>query len=131
MVKKKFTYVGNDLEELKKMPFDELLEILPARPRRTLKRGMTQRQKKLIEKIKRVKSGDNIRIKTHARDMTILPEMVGLTIEVHNGHEFKKVKIQPEMIGHYLGEFAPTRKRVRHGSPGMGATRSSLYIPLK
>ncbi len=131
MVKKKFTYVGYDLNELKNMPYDRLYEILPARARRTLKRGMTQRQKKLIEKIKRVKSGENIRIKTHARDMIILPEMVGLVIEVHNGREFVRVKIQPEMIGHYLGEFALTRKKVTHGSPGMGATRSSLYIPLK
>lgn len=131
MVKKKFSYVGHDLEELKKMPYDDLLEILPARARRTLKRGMTQRQKKLIEKIKGVVIGDNVKIKTHARDMTVLPEMVDLTIEVHNGREFIRVKIQPEMIGHYLGEFAPTRKKVSHGSPGMGATRSSLYIPLK
>ncbi|MEM3151636.1 MAG: ribosomal protein S19 family protein, partial [Candidatus Bathyarchaeia archaeon] len=70
-------------------------------------------------------------IKTHCRDMIILPEMVGLTILVHNGKEFVPVEIKPEMIGHYLGEFAITNKRVVHGAPGIGASRSSMYVPLK
>ncbi len=126
-----FNFRGHTLEELMKMPLDEFVNLLPARQRRTLKRGLTPIQKKLMEKIKKVKKGANIRIKTHCRDMIILPEMVGLTIFVHNGKEFQKVEIKPEMIGHYLGEFALTRKRVKHGSPGMGATRSSLYVPLK
>lgn len=128
---KKFTYRGYDLKELQKMPIDRLTELLPARLRRTMKRGFSQRQKKLLMKIKRAKEGERIRLKTHCRDMVVLPEMVGLTIEVYNGKEFIRVEIKPEMIGHYLSEFAPTRKRVRHGTPGMGATRSSLYIPLK
>lgn len=128
---KKFTYQGFELEELQKMPRDELIELLPARPRRSLKRGLSQRQKKLMQKIKRVREGEQIRLKTHCRDMVITPELVGLTIEVYNGKEFVKVGILPEMIGHYLSEFALTRRRVNHGSPGMGATRSSLYIPLK
>lgn len=128
---RKFTYRGYTLEELQKMPRDKFMELLPARQRRTLRRGFTQRQKKLLMKIKKVRKGKNVRLKTHCRDMVVLPEMVGLTIEVHNGKEFTKVDIKPEMIGHYLSEFAPTRKRVRHGAPGMGATRSSLYIPLK
>jgi small subunit ribosomal protein S19 len=57
--------------------------------------------------------------------------MVGLTIHVHNGKEFAQVSIKPEMIGHYLGEYAITNKRVQHGAPGVGASRSSLYVPLK
>ncbi|RLF88358.1 30S ribosomal protein S19, partial [Thermococci archaeon] len=61
----------------------------------------------------------------------ILPEMVGMTIYVHNGKEFVPVEIKPEMIGHYLGEFAPTRKRVQHGAPGIGATRSSMFVAVK
>lgn len=128
---KKFTYRGYTLEELQKMPRDQFIELLPARQRRTLKRGFTQRQKKLLMKIKKVKKGEKVRLKTHCRDMVVLPEMVGITIEIHNGKEFTRVEIKPEMIGHYLSEFAPTRRRVRHGAPGMGATRSSLYIPLK
>jgi small subunit ribosomal protein S19 len=128
---KKFTYRGYELEELKKMPREEFINLLPSRKRRSLRRGMSPEKKKLMEKIKKVLSGKKIRIKTHCRDMPILPEMVGLTIEVHNGKEFHKVTIKPEMIGHYLGEFALTRKKVSHGAPGMGATKSSLYVPLK
>jgi len=78
-----------------------------------------------------MRKGQTITIKTHARDMVVLPEMVGLTIHVHNGKEFVPVKIEPEMIGHYLGEFAITNKPVKHGTPGIGASRSSMYVPLK
>jgi small subunit ribosomal protein S19 len=131
MVKKIFKYRGHTLEELQDMPMDTFAELLPARQRRSLQRDMPTPHKKLIQKIKKLKGGANIKIKTHCRDMFILPEMVGIIIEVYNGKEFLKVDIKPELIGHYLGEFVLTRKRVTHGSPGMGATRSSLYIPLK
>ncbi|MEM4893649.1 MAG: ribosomal protein S19 family protein, partial [Desulfurococcaceae archaeon] len=73
----------------------------------------------------------NVVVKTHVRDMVVLPEMVGLTIAVHNGKEFVPVKIVPEMIGHYLGEFAITTKKVQHGEPGLKATRSSKYVAVK
>ena len=63
--------------------------------------------------------------------MIVFPEMVGLKIGVYNGKSFLIVDITPEMIGHYLGEFSLTRKRIQHGSPGIGATRSSKYVPLK
>ena len=131
MVKKIFKYRGHTLEEVQNMPLDEFAKLLPARQRRTMQRQMPTQHKKLLQKIKKLKTGANIRIKTHCRDMFVLPEMVGITIEVHSGKEFQRVDITPEMMGHYLGEFALTRKRVTHGSPGMGATRSSLYIPLK
>ncbi len=128
---KKFTYRGYKLEELQQMPMDELVGVLPARQRRSLQRGMTPSQKKLMEKIKKANKGIAVNLRTHCRNMVVLPEMVGLTLEVYNGKEFKKVMIQPEMIGHYLGEFSLTRQKVTHGAPGMGATRSSLYVPLK
>jgi small subunit ribosomal protein S19 len=63
--------------------------------------------------------------------MIILPDMVGLTIFVYNGKEYSSVTIKREMIGHYLGEYAITNKRVQHGAPGVGSSRSSLYVPLK
>ncbi|MDH5788198.1 MAG: ribosomal protein S19 family protein, partial [Candidatus Bathyarchaeota archaeon] len=69
--------------------------------------------------------------KTHVRDMIILPEMVGTTLFVHNGKDFVQVEIKPEMIGHCLGEFAITNRPVKHGTPGIGASRSSMYVPLK
>ena len=128
---KKFVYQGFELNELQKMPIEEFLDLLPARHRRTLSRGLSHTQKKLLSKIKRVRNGEKIRLKTHSRDMVVTPDFVGISIEVYNGKEFVKVDILPEMIGHYLSEFTLTRTRVRHGSPGMGATRSSLYIPLK
>ena len=125
----KFMYRGKTLEELLQMNINEFAELLPARERRSLKRGLTERQKKLLEKIRKYKGKKLIR--THDRDMIILPEMVGAKIGVHNGKEFVVIEIKPEMIGHRLGEFAPTRKRVQHSAPGFGATRSSKFVPIK
>ena len=120
------------MEELQQMSLSELAEILNARARRTLKRGLSPENKKLLEKIRKYKKlGINKVIRTHRRDMLILPEMVGMKIAVHNGKEFVEVTITPEMIGHYLGEFAMTNKIVKHSSPGKGATRSSKFLPLK
>jgi len=126
--KREFTYRGHTLEELKDMSLDELKQVLPARARRTLRRGLNEEEKRLLEKIEK-KDKDVYR--THRREMIILPEFVGKTIAIHDGEKFKSVKIEPEMIGHYLGEFALTRKQVEHSGPGIGATRSSKYIPLK
>ena len=131
----KFHYRGHTLEELKRMSMDMFIQLLPARARRSLKRGLPPRQKKLLERLRRAyrakKRGKDLITRTHVRDMLIFPEMVGLKIGVYNGHSYDVVEIKPDMIGHYLGEFALTRKRVTHGSPGIGATRSSKYVPLK
>lgn len=127
--KKEFSYRGLSLEELKKLSMEELLPLLPSRMRRTLKRGLTVKQDKLLKDIEKANPGDIIR--THCRDMVILPSFVGHKIHVHNGNEFQIVEIQPNMIGHYLGELALTRKPVKHTGPGVGATRSSKYMPLK
>lgn len=129
---RKFTYRGKTLEELQAMKTEDFIKLLPSRQRRSITRGFDPRRKKLYLKIKKIKeSGGNLKLRTHARDVIILPEMVDLTIEVYNGKEWQRVSIKPEMIGHYLGEFVLTRRKVSHGMPGMGATRSSLYIPLK
>ena len=132
---KEFMYRGHDLSSLQGMSMDEFIELLPSRQRRSLLRGLTPEQRTLLEKIRKAQEaaekGEDATIKTHARDMIILPEMVEMTISVHNGKEFIPVNIKPEMIGHYLGEFAVTNKPVRHGTPGIGASRSSMYVPLK
>lgn len=130
---REFTYRGYTISELQRMPLDEFIKLLPSRERRTLKRGhILVKHKVLLEKIRKAKEGRYKKpIRTHARDMIILPEMVGLTIYVYNGKEFIPVEIDPEKVGHRLGEFAPTCKRVIHGSPGLKATRSSMYVPLK
>ena len=133
--KLQFQYRGNTLDELKKMNMDQFIQLLPARARRSLRRGLPPRQKKLLERLRRAyrakKRGKDLITRTHVRDMIIFPEMVGLKIGVYNGKEFEIVDILPDMIGHYLGEFSLTRRRVQHGSPGIGATRSSKYVPLK
>ncbi|MCX8204067.1 MAG: 30S ribosomal protein S19 [Candidatus Nezhaarchaeota archaeon] len=127
-----YTYRGKTLEELLKMPMDDFIKLLPARQRRSLLRGLTEEERKLLGKIREAKQkGLNKPIETHARDMVILPEMVGMTIHVHNGKEFVPVEITEEMIGHRLGEFALTCKKVEHGAPGLRATRGSMYVPLK
>jgi small subunit ribosomal protein S19 len=125
--KEEFTYHGYKIEELQQMSLNELLPIMPARARRKYNRGLSPGQEKLISDMREGKE----RVRTHLRDMVIMPEMIGKTIEVHNGKEFTKVELQPEAVFHYLGEFALTRRRVTHGSAGIGATRSSKYVPLK
>ncbi|GAH17207.1 unnamed protein product [marine sediment metagenome] len=131
----KFHYRGHTLEELKKMNMDEFIQLLPARARRSLRRGLPPRQKKLLERLRRAyrakRRGKDILTRTHVRDMLIFPEMVGLKIGVYNGKTYVIVDVKPEMIAHYLGEFSLTRRHVQHGSPGIGATRSSKYVPLK
>jgi len=128
-------YRGHKLEDLAKMSMDELIELLPTRRRRTLKRGLPSRQKKLLTKMrearKALRKGKEVVVKTHCRDMVILPEMVDLTVAVHNGKEFQRFKVIPQMIGHVLGEFSVTTRQVKHGNPGIGATKSSAYVPLK
>lgn len=138
MARKIFKYQGLTLEELQDLSLDELVEILPARQRRSLKRGFLPRQQTVLDKFRKLKKQDENKkggkplvIKTHCRDMIVLPEMVGTTFGIYNGHEFTEVTFTPEMIGCYFGEFAPTRQKVTHGDPGMGATRSSMFVPLK
>jgi small subunit ribosomal protein S19 len=132
---KEFMYRGHTLESLVSMSMDEFINLLPSRQRRSLQRGLTPEQRILLEKMREaheaVKKGKEPILKTHVRDLIILPEMVGLKVMVHNGKEFVPLEIKPDMIGHLLGEFAITNKPVRHGTPGIGASRSSMYVPLK
>ncbi|MCL5788503.1 MAG: 30S ribosomal protein S19 [Candidatus Marsarchaeota archaeon] len=129
----KFTYRGKRLEEIEAMSMDELIKILPARARRSLRRGIKPEQTPLIEKIRKAKKvgASSVKLKTHCRDLVILPEMIGLTINIHSGKEYVPIEVKPEMLGHFLGEYAVTNKKVVHGEPGLRATRSSMYVPLK
>ena len=128
-----FTYRGHTLDELQDMELDEVAELLPARQRRTITRGLTAQHEKLLENVRDADPEEtaNNPIRTHLRDMVILPSFVDKTFAVYNGQEFERVRIQPEMIGHYLGEFQLTRTSVEHGQAGIGATRSSKFVPLK
>jgi len=129
---REFKYYGISLEELQNLQLEKLFQVFPARQRRSLTRGITDGKRKLIEEIKLLKTGKlKTSIKTHIRDLIILPYMTGITINVFSGKSFVPVNIIPEMIGHYIGEYVITNKRVQHGAPGVGASRSSLYVPLK
>ena len=127
MAKKEFTYKGKSIEELKRMSLNELSQLLTSRQRRSLKRGFTEQQKILLKKLRSNKKN----IETHCRDIIIVPEMTGTIIKVYSGKEFVSVSIEPDMVGHRLGEFVLTRKKVQHSAPGIGATRSSASLSVK
>eukprot|EP01026_Neomeris_dumetosa_P045666 TRINITY_DN38696_c0_g2_i4.p1 TRINITY_DN38696_c0_g2~~TRINITY_DN38696_c0_g2_i4.p1 ORF type:complete len:185 (+),score=8.80 TRINITY_DN38696_c0_g2_i4:56-556(+) len=134
---KKFSYRGVDLDQLLDMPLDDLLDLFRARVRRKfLRRSNKRKHNTLITKIRKAKKdappGEKPEpVKTHLRDMIILPEMIGSQVGVYNGKVFNLVEIKPEMIGHYFGEFSITYKPTMHGRPGIGASTSSRFIPLK
>lgn len=127
--KKEFLYRGFTMEQLLSKPFDEILALLPSRARRTYLRGLNYEQQLLFDNLRAAQPGEVVR--THRRDVPIIPEFVGKTVSIYNGKEFKEFEIKPEMIGCYLGEFILTRKAPQHSGPGVGATRSSKFMPLK
>ncbi|MBW2993411.1 30S ribosomal protein S19 [Candidatus Woesearchaeota archaeon] len=127
MAKKEFTFHGKNVEELKKLSLKEFMKLIPARERRSLRRGFTEQQERLIKKIRNKEKN----IKTHCRDLVIMPEMLDMTILVHTGKKFVALRIEPDMLGHRLGEFALTRSSISHSAPGIGATRSSANLSVK
>ncbi|CAH8270575.1 unnamed protein product [Arabidopsis lyrata] len=133
---KKFSFKGVDLDALLDMPTDDLVKLFPARIRRRMSRGLTRKPMALIKKLRKAKleapAGEKPEVvRTHLRNMVIMPEMIGSIIGVYNGKTFNQIEIKPEMIGHYLAEFSISYKPVKHGRPGQGATHSSRFIPLK
>ena len=133
---RKFSYRGVDLDQLLDMERPALAKLLCARPRRRLARGLKRKHLALLGRLQKAKKEATVlekpaTIKTHLRDMIVLPEMVGSVVGIYNGKVFNQVEIKPEMIGQYLGEFSITYKPVKHGRPGIGATHSSRFIPLK
>jgi len=133
---KKFSYRGNDLKKLIEMGMDEMSQQLRSRQRRKLRRKMAPKYSRFIKKLLAAKqhtgAGEKpAAVKTHLRDCIVLPSMVQSVINVHKGNGYSNIEVKPEMIGYYLGEFAVTYKRVSHGKPGVGATHSSKFVPIK
>lgn len=126
---KQFLFYGKTLEELRQIPIQDFAKLLRSRQKRSVLRRREEIQKFLHKVDAKVKN--NKKIKTHKRSMIVTPKLVGLTIEVHSGKEFVPVRINEKMLGHYLGEFVLTRKRIAHSSPGVGATRSSASVKSK
>eukprot|EP01113_Clastostelium_recurvatum_P032986 TRINITY_DN430_c0_g1_i1.p1 TRINITY_DN430_c0_g1~~TRINITY_DN430_c0_g1_i1.p1 ORF type:complete len:156 (-),score=35.62 TRINITY_DN430_c0_g1_i1:117-584(-) len=134
---RKFTYRGVELENLLDLNNEQFAQLVGARARRKLtKRGIKRKSTSLLKRLRKAKreappNEKPVAIKTHLRDMIVLPEMIGSVVAVYNGKLFNAVEIKPEMVGFYLGEFSITYKPVKHGRPGIGATHSSRFIPLK
>ncbi|KAI9490239.1 ribosomal protein S19-domain-containing protein [Zychaea mexicana] len=133
---RKFTYRGVDLDQLLDLSSEQFMELVHARARRRFQRGLKRKPMGLIKKLRKAKkeaAADEkpATVKTHLRDMIIVPEMIGSVVGIYNGKVFNQVEIRAEMVGHYLGEFSISYKPVRHGRPGIGATHSSRFVPLK
>lgn len=126
---KEALYRGKTVEELSKMDAREFSKFLPSRRRRSVLRQFDKIEKFLQRARKKLEMKK--KIKTHYRNLIIVPQMVGWTINVYNGKEFIPCLITSEMLGHCLGEFAYTRKKVEHSAPGIGATRSSAALSVK
>lgn len=126
---RKFSYKGKSIEELKQMTLEEFTKFIPAHARRTLER-MGLQVRKFLEKFRKAKA-KNKPMKTHFRQMVIIPEMVGFHVLVHNGNSYKDVLVSQEMMGKKLGELSITTKLVKHSGPGIGATRGSKSVELK
>ena len=126
-----FTFRGKTVEELQKLSVGDFAKLVTSRQRRAIRRmGLSYRL--LLKKIEKAKvQGAGKTIKTHARQAVVLPAWVGMKFAVHNGKEFKEMLITPEMLGHRLGEFAYTTKRVLHSAPGIRATKGSKFLAVK
>ncbi len=130
MAVKEFKFKGMSLEQLKQLSLEEFAKLLPSRQRRTFKRGLKETHLNLIKTVKEWKDPTKP-IRTHVRDMIVIPEFVGKRFAIHNGKDWNNIEIRPEMLGHFLGEFAYTRKLVKHSGPGIGATRGTKFIAVK
>jgi small subunit ribosomal protein S15e len=133
-------YRGVDLDALLDMSNEKFMEMLNARQRRKASRTVSAvKKRKINDFLKRLRKAKHAAaqhekpevVKTHMRGLIILPEMSHSVVGVYNGKTFNSVEIKPEMMGHYLGEFSITYKPVKHGRPGIGATNSSRFVPLK
>merc|ERR1719454_1305712 len=132
---KKYSYRGIDLDKLLDMSNQDLMELFRSRQRRKFSRGVGRKTVTLLKKLRKAKRetayGEKpVAVKTHLRNMVIVPEMIGSVAGVYNGKQYINVEIKPEMVGHYLAEFSITYKPIKHGRAGMGSTKSSSFIPL-
>jgi small subunit ribosomal protein S19 len=121
--KKTFLYRGKTLEELKALDVREFAKYLKSKPRRNALRQF-QEIEEFVSRVKK-KVEKNKPIRTHNRNLIIVPQLVGVKLQIYNGHEFFPVEIMKEMMGHRLGEFSPTRNKVKHGGAGVGSTKGS------
>ncbi len=125
-----FTFRGKTLEELQSLSLEDFAKLLKSRQRRSIKK-MSILYRSLIAKVEKAKKAGKQVVRTHVREAVILPSWIGMKFAVHDGKEFKEIYITPEMVGHRLGEFVLTTKRVLHSAPGIRATRGSKFLSVK
>jgi small subunit ribosomal protein S19 len=130
---KEFTYRGKTLKELEGMSVEDFAKVCNSRSRRSLRNGSNKPSMKRLDRAIEVrKSGKYPKpVRTHRRDLVVVPQMIGIPIGIYKGNGFEVVEIKPEMLGHFLGELAMTRRKVSHGKAGIGATRSSTAISAR
>ena len=121
--KKAMTYRGKTVDELKTLEVREFAKYLTSRSRRMLLRQFQEVEKFISRAKNKIEKKKTIR--THKRDLIIVPEMVGMKINIYDGRNFAPVEVIGEMLGHRFGEFAPTRGKVKHGTAGIGSTKGS------
>ena len=127
--KREFTFRGLTLPQLQALSLEEFAKVAPSRARRSIRRGFNAETTEFFERMRETAAEKVVR--THCRDALVLPAHVGRRVAIHNGKEFKEIEVRPEMVGHYYGEFSLTRRFEKHSGPGVGATRSSKFMPLK
>jgi small subunit ribosomal protein S19 len=127
--KREFSYRGLSLPQLQAMSLEEFAKVASSRARRSIRRGFNIETSLFFERMQSTPADKVVR--THVRDALVLPAHVGRHVAIHNGKEFKEIEVRPEMVGHYYGEFSLTRRFEKHSGPGVGATRSSKFMPLK
>jgi small subunit ribosomal protein S19 len=127
--KREFTFRGLSLPQLQAMSLEEFAKVASSRARRSIRRGFNVETSQFFERMRSTPAEKVVR--THCRDALVLPAHVGRRVAIHNGKEFKEIEVRPEMVGHYYGEFSLTRRFEKHSGPGVGATRSSKFMPLK
>jgi small subunit ribosomal protein S19 len=121
--KKQFTFRGKTTEQLKELDVREFAKHVKSRTRRAVLRQF-QTIENFVSRAKK-KAEKNKPIKTHQRRMIIVPQMIGMKIQIYNGHEFIPVEITGQMLGHRFGEFSATRGKVKHGAAGIGSTKGT------
>ena len=129
ITKKQFTYKGKTIAELKELDVREFAKFLPSRQKRSVLRNF-QEIETFIDRCKN-KLKKNKKIRTHKRSLVIVPDMIGIKMQIYNGHLFIPVEITGEMLGHKLGEFSATRTRVKHSKAGVGATKGTKHKSKK
>ncbi|GAV27701.1 40S ribosomal protein [Pichia membranifaciens] len=128
---KQFSFKGVELEQLLELSTEDFAKLCDARVRRRFSRGLGAKPMHLIKKLRAAKISAPANekpavVKTHLRNMIVVPEMIGSVVGIYNGKVFNTVEIKAEMVGHYLGEFSITYNPVQHGKAASGS-KLKLY----